>query len=1255
MRNTILIVDDMASSRALLRGIFEGEYDLLEAENGMQAMDLLESMRERISAVLLDLVMPEKDGVQVLEEMAQLDMLQEIPVLVISGAFHGVQEEHLLEMGASDIILKPFNPYVIHNKVRNILELYRHKQHLQNMVRDQAEALRRTHDQMVDTLSAIIEYRSLETGQHNLRIRYYTKLLLEELSTNYPEYNLNEDNIRLMASASVLHDIGKIAIPDEILNKPGRLTPEEYEVMKGHSAIGAQLARRLKNIGNNEEYVRYAYNICRHHHERWNGKGYPDGLRGDNIPVCAQAAGLADVYDALVTPRAYKGPVSHERAVNMIINGECGQFSPKLINCFFHLQKQFKDLSRIYADGSSAQAEELDVSLPVPTEELGVTEQLQGKYHALLNYIGATVMDVDLTSGIFHIVYSTEHCFDALRGSTAFSEAVMRLADEAVHPEDRALMIDQLYRKLPEFCESGQRRSSAEYRIYNAASDAYLPYSATVMRLDTGGLAHRRLLVIFQPAMQREEAAAIPAGAEGRMPMDQKVLRRVISGMQVVRYDKGLTMVSGSGILAGILGYTQQEMEAQYGNSLISMMLPEDRETVLRQIREQMEQGSEMEFTFRIPHKDGRPIWMMVKAILTTGEDGAEYFYGTAMEMSGTRMNWERMSRERDRYKLIVEQSDDVIFEYDVASDSIVYSNNWERILGKQPDGTGFLKRIARSSRLHPEDLEKVLKLARQMMDGTGGHGELEVRIAQSTGAYMWCRLRVTAQYDNSGKAECLIGTISNINEMKQVLRSYQLMAERDGLTGLINKETFMRMVQEHLRALGQAEEREESCGRGALLIIDLDNFKLVNDKFGHLYGDTVLTQFANQIKTLFRQEDLVARIGGDEFAVFMWGAVNRELVQYRCDRAIHEIVSGMSREVAECGLTCSIGVSFAPDHGSAYQELFQGADKALYLAKNNGKNRCEFYDPGAISLAPQDAPDNISHIDSDENPSMTTKGFVEHFFHSMYLSTDLENTIDATLALLGQQMDVSRVYIFENSDDGLYMNNTFEWCNKGISAEKDTLQNVPYSTIPSGWENNYNENGVFYCTDITELPPDQRAYLEPQGIKSMLQCSIRDKGVYRGFIGFDDCLRNRLWTKYEITLLSSMSEMLSVFLLKKRAQDKAVRREKDLMRALDNQSAWIYIIDPETCELRFANARTRELLPQFTPGMVCHKSIMNREERCPGCPALNIADKVSASAVMENESLDLKVLVEASAMSWGGEPACMVSCRDVKTLQGLK
>lgn len=353
-KRTILIVDDSRLIRKILSDTLCEDYEIMEAEDGLEAVDILQNGRHNISAVILDLVMPRLDGFGVLRHMSAENLLECLPVLLITSEIGEEAISAAYDMGVAEVVQKPFNRNIVKKRLRNILDLYDQKNSLWETVRRQtrslelqARKLREANDLMIDALSTIIEYRSLESGQHTRRLRGFTKLLLNALPRE--QYPLTPEEIELISRASAMHDIGKIAIPDAVLLKPGKLTPDEFRVMQTHTLKGYEIVHRLHTI-DNDLYLQYCREICRWHHERWDGRGYPDGLSGERIPISAQAVALADVFDALTHKRIYKDAYSVPETVRMILGGECGTFSPTLLECFERSLPLFEQLATVYHD-----------------------------------------------------------------------------------------------------------------------------------------------------------------------------------------------------------------------------------------------------------------------------------------------------------------------------------------------------------------------------------------------------------------------------------------------------------------------------------------------------------------------------------------------------------------------------------------------------------------------------------------------------------------------------------------------------------------------------------------------------------------------------------------------------------------------------------------------------------------------------------------------------------------------------------------
>lgn len=341
-RQQILIVDDSQINCEILAEILKDEYRILEAANGEECINLLKQYGTGIALLLLDINMPVMDGFEVLALMNRKHWIEDIPVIIISSENSAFYVRRAYEMGASDYISRPFDVQVVHQRVSNTIKLYAKQRRLISLVTDQIREKEKNNQMMISILSQIVEFRNSESGSHVLHINIITGMLLERLMQKTDQYRLQWSDQFLITTASALHDIGKIGIDEKILNKPGKLTKEEFEIMKTHTLIGASMLKSIE-MYQNEKLLQVAYQICRWHHERYDGKGYPDGLKGEEIPISAQVVAIADVYDALVGKRVYKKAFSHETAIHMILNGECGAFNPLLLECLTDIQNRLKE------------------------------------------------------------------------------------------------------------------------------------------------------------------------------------------------------------------------------------------------------------------------------------------------------------------------------------------------------------------------------------------------------------------------------------------------------------------------------------------------------------------------------------------------------------------------------------------------------------------------------------------------------------------------------------------------------------------------------------------------------------------------------------------------------------------------------------------------------------------------------------------------------------------------------------------------
>lgn len=355
MRNQILIIDSNKPNREILMEIMGEKNVFLEAETAEKALETAEAHHEEMLAILLNVTMEKEDGTAILEQLSTKSWFRSVPVAVFSDEDSLRLEKKCFSLGAMEFIRRPFDHFVVEKRIRNMIHCCSGRGELEEKIKKQtevvskqytlllkqAEKLKESNANIIDILGTVVECRNAVDGEHIKMVKCYTEILAKQMSQDYPEYHLDEHAVNVIASASALHDIGKISIPESILLKPGKLTSQEYEYMKSHTLRGGEILNSIKDVWD-EEYAKIAYEICRFHHERYDGRGYPDGLKGDEIPVCAQIVSLADAYDVLVSERVYKAAYSKEEAFQMIITGECGMFSPKLLECFRNSRQEFE-------------------------------------------------------------------------------------------------------------------------------------------------------------------------------------------------------------------------------------------------------------------------------------------------------------------------------------------------------------------------------------------------------------------------------------------------------------------------------------------------------------------------------------------------------------------------------------------------------------------------------------------------------------------------------------------------------------------------------------------------------------------------------------------------------------------------------------------------------------------------------------------------------------------------------------------------
>ncbi|WP_242987067.1 sensor domain-containing diguanylate cyclase [Blautia marasmi] len=720
-------------------------------------------------------------------------------------------------------------------------------------------------------------------------------------------------------------------------------------------------------------------------------------------------------------------------------------------------------------------------------------------------------------------------------------------------------------------------------------------------------------------------------------------------GMFSCRFDEKLTLLQMNKGFLSMLGYTQQDIEEKFQNSFWEMIEQRDREVTLEEVQRQMALGPDKELEYRMTCKDGRTIWVLDKGHLLRDEEGNQYFCCVLVDVTRSKELEEKLRLSLERHQIIMDQTTDILFEWDIQADTMIFSGNWEKKFGCPPVTQHVSRLFWQAPYILPEDQPLFTKLLSRIRGGEH-YAEEEIRILNGKQNAVWCRIRITGLTDKTGRAVRAVGAILDIDAEKKKAQSLMERAQRDMLTKLYNKGSSQEYIQAVLASNVPGK-------MAALMIIDLDNFKHMNDTMGHLFGDALLSEVAHSIQKQFRSEDIVGRVGGDEFLVFLGQIPNTALAEQKAVQVMKAIGEMAVQELTEVELSCSIGIAIYPECGQTYHELFQRADQALYRAKNQGKGRYCIADAKLLSeeFPVQPCSAANTRIDSyEETESNVELRLFEYVFRILYKSSNLDTAVNAILEVVGRQFDVSRVYIFEDEEDPDYCTNTYEWCNEGVRPEIGNLQHVLYANdLEGGYQSNFNESGVFYCRDIDVLTPQQREILDPQGIKSMLQCAIYDKGQYKGFVGFDECRMNRYWTQEQVNTLVFIAEILSTFLLKLRAQDKAIQNAASLEAILDNQSSWVYVVRPETREMLYINRKTREWVPEAKLGNTCHKAFFHRDTPCDFCPIKDM-DSEHPRCVRQvyNPFLQVWTSADACYIEWKGEQVVLLTCHDITDLK---
>ncbi|MEG1426215.1 MAG: diguanylate cyclase [Oscillospiraceae bacterium] len=710
----------------------------------------------------------------------------------------------------------------------------------------------------------------------------------------------------------------------------------------------------------------------------------------------------------------------------------------------------------------------------------------------------------------------------------------------------------------------------------------------------------------------------------------QSLIAHINGGLIVAAYAKipeGSIVSYVSPGFTEMTGYTLEDIQTLCGGQYLNVIAKEDREKTFESHLEQLKTGNTYQMSYRIRKKDGTYLWVMDNGFLVEDGDGL-HNHTIVTDITEIKKQEEALRISEERFSMAINASSGTLFEVDLKKQVYTHFENAKRIFGVSAEKLladtaafsslpyGEFEDAVTDYFFHPDDRitsKNAMNILRKNKKIS-----YEARLRRADNTYIWVRIDLTLIADESGMPQRMIGFMSDIDAVKQQAEILEEKLQIDPMTKLYNKVAMARLSNKMLK--------DSTGGLHAMIVLDIDNFKGINDTLGHTFGDVVLMDVATKLKTLFRSDDIVGRMGGDEFAVLMKNMPDASSVLKKATELSSTFHQTYAGEKGNYMISCSMGVILIADRGETFETVYRKADAALYKAKQNGRDQFVLYqekdaaDYPIVNTRTND--EKMEHLQESHNMEA-------HIFELLYASKDFDVSINMAITAIGRQYHVNRVAIFENDDEMQTTTNIYEWCNDGISSEIGNLQQIPLSSNGESILDSFDKNGLLYCKDVRELSPYIRNILEKQGIRSSLKITIVNEQKIYGFIGFDECTEYRTWTAEEIEKLSYLSKVLSVFLFKKNIEATVLENLNTRLEILDVLPDYISVVNPETHCLEYANRKMQTLLPTAHPGAFCFSTLRGgQSEPCRTCIVEKIkqGDTDNLEIVSADQKLHLKV-----------------------------